>query len=81
MTRAAKTLARMEQNPRGWRYEQVASVLRAFDFTLRSRSGSHRVWSHPGTLPVTVVEKGHGTVPAYQVEQVTAAIRRTQEGE
>lgn len=79
MSRADKTLAKMEQNPEGWRYDQVASVLRAHGFTLRPNRGgtSHRTWAFPGVDPVTVVDKGHGTVRGYQVEQAVEAIRES----
>lgn len=69
----------MEEQPRGWRYDEVASLLRAFGFTEHRGGGSHRQWTHPRSLPITVVDTGHGTVPAYQVDQATAAVRNTQE--
>lgn len=80
MGRAEKLLGQMEQSPRGWRYDEVARVFRAFGFTMRHKhGGSHRTWHHPNAPPVTVVDKGHGKVPAYQVQQVTAAIRKSME--
>ncbi len=78
MGRADKILAQMETNPRGWRYDEVASVLRAFGFTERRGATSHRQWTHPAAPPVTVVA-GAGKVTEYQVRGVTRAIRRSQE--
>lgn len=47
MGRADKILSQMETNPRGWRYEEVASLLRSFGFTERKGATSHRQWIHP----------------------------------
>lgn len=78
MGRADKILSEMETNPRGWRYDEVASVLRSFGFTERRGATSHRQWSHPTAPPVTV-GAGSGKVAEYQVRGVTRAIRRSQE--
>jgi predicted RNA binding protein YcfA (HicA-like mRNA interferase family) len=78
MRRAEKILAEMETNPRGWRYEEVASLLRAFGFQERKGATSHRQWTHPGVAPVTIIAGG-GRVPEYQVRQATQAIRTSME--
>lgn len=80
MGRKEKTLAAMEANPSGWRYDEVATVLQAFGFTERRTASSHRKWTHPKTDPVSVVA-GSGTVAEYQVRQVTQAIFLTMEDE
>lgn len=79
MSRHEKTLAAMERNPKVWRYDQVAVMLRAFGFVVRSRGGSHRLWAHANGPTVLLVDKGHGTVPGYQVGQATAAVRQALE--
>lgn len=81
MARIERRLAAMERNPLRWRYSEVAGVLRAFGFVLQSKSGSHRIWARQGVLPVTLVEKGHGAVPAYQVKQAVVRIRSILEDE
>ncbi len=80
MGRKDKTLAAMESNPSGWRYDEVASVLRGFGFEERKGGTSHRQWRHPKADPVTLVA-GSGKVAAYQVKQATEAIRQTLEDE
>ncbi len=80
MSRADKILAAMETNPSGWRYDEVASLLRAFAFRERKGATSHRQWTHPRASPVTVVAFG-GKVPEYQVQQATRAIRMSMEEE
>jgi predicted RNA binding protein YcfA (HicA-like mRNA interferase family) len=78
MGRSEKLLARMETNPRSWRYEEGASVLRWFGFSERRGATSHRQWTHPQAAPVTVVA-GSGAVAEYQVRQVVRVIRMTLE--
>jgi predicted RNA binding protein YcfA (HicA-like mRNA interferase family) len=78
MGRKEKTLAAMETDPSGWRYEEVASVLRAFGFAERRTASSHRKWTHPETDPISIVA-GSGKVAEYQVQQATRAIRLTME--
>jgi predicted RNA binding protein YcfA (HicA-like mRNA interferase family) len=78
MGRADKILVEMETNPRGWRYEEVASLLRAFGFQERRGATSHRQWTHSGVAPVTIIAGG-GRVPEYQVRQATQAIRTSME--
>jgi predicted RNA binding protein YcfA (HicA-like mRNA interferase family) len=78
MTRAEKTLQAMEANPRKWRYDEVAAVLRAFGFSERRGATSHRRWAHPTAGAVSVVA-GHYPVSEYQVVQVTERIRASME--
>lgn len=80
MSRADKILAAMETNPRGWRYEEVASLLRSFGFRERKGATSHRQWTRLGVSPVTIVA-GQGKVAEYQVLQATRAIRMSMEEE
>lgn len=77
MSKLEKKLEKMRQNPRGWRYEEVAGILRRHGFNTDSEGGSHRVFRHPATGErVTLVEKGSGTLlPAY-VQDAVAAIDR-----
>lgn len=81
MGRRDKTLAAMEANPSGWRYDEVASVLRGFGFTERLGKGSHRAFSHTKGGTVVLVEKGHGTLRPYHVQESTRAIRKSMEGD
>jgi predicted RNA binding protein YcfA (HicA-like mRNA interferase family) len=78
MARADKILAEMETNPRGWRYDEVASLLRAYGFEERKGATSHRQWMHPRVAPVTIVAGGR-KVAEYQVLQATRAIRMSME--
>ncbi len=78
MTRSEKTLARMRANPRGWRYEEVAAVLRAFGFSEKRRATSHRQWTHPVAKPLTIVAGG-GVLATYQVDLVVRRIDELQE--
>jgi predicted RNA binding protein YcfA (HicA-like mRNA interferase family) len=79
MGRKDRILEAIEENPGGWRYEQVASILRSYGFRERTGRGSHRAFSHPKGGTVALVQKGHGSLKGYQVIQATQAIRMSME--
>lgn len=72
--RAEKTLAKMRVNPKGWRYAEVARVLEACGFELKSRRGSHCVFKHPSGVRTLVVDHGSGAVLPVYVTNAIAAI-------
>ena len=74
MSRREKQLARMRENPKGWRYEEVACILEWYGFTTDSEGGSHRVFKHPCGRRVTIVAKGSGTLLPVYVKEAIAAI-------
>lgn len=74
MSRADKRLAQMRANPQGWRYDQVATILKRHGFTTDTSGGSHRVFTHPSGVVVGLVEKGSGTLLPVYVKNAIAAI-------
>lgn len=78
MGRVEKLLARMRENPKGWRYDEIAHVLERYGFATSSRGGSHRVFKHPSGERVGLVDAGSGTILRVYVEEAIAAIDRTQ---
>jgi hypothetical protein len=58
MTSADKTLARMRQNPRDWRIEDLKSVADRHGIEWNHDGTSHCVFRHPG--------KQHLCVPAHR---------------
>lgn len=73
MARPEKRLAQMRNNPEGWRYQEVAGILKAFGFITSSAGGSHRVFKHPSGARIGLVEAGHGTLlPAYTKAAIAA---------
>lgn len=59
MSTADKLLARMRQNPRDWRIEDVDVLARRFNLRRRQGGTSHVVYSFPGVL-------GEATLPAHR---------------
>jgi len=59
MSTADKLLARMRQNPRDWRIEDLDVLARRFDLRRRKGSTSHVIYSFPGVL-------GEATVPDHK---------------
>lgn len=54
MTRADNTLARMRDNPRDWRLEQLKSVADAYGIAYRQPGTSHVTFRHPSGAKLTV---------------------------
>lgn len=80
MAKWEKRLARMRENPRGWRYEEVARILERHGFVRPSKSGgSHRLFKHPSGLRVSLVDAGKGHVKPVYVEEAVEAIDRLRE--
>jgi len=86
--RAKAALLALEENPKGWRYDQVSDMLEGFGFdSPRKPSGSHRVHKHRASGGrVVLVDAGSGTLKPVYVQEAAAAIRRViaweaQEGE
>lgn len=48
MSKRAKLLEAMRNNPRDWRIDDLISVARQFDIECRNHGGSHHVFSYPG---------------------------------
>ena len=59
MSTAEKTLARLRNNPRDWRIEDVITVAEKYDVDIRSKGGSHHVFSRSGIERIV-------SVPAYR---------------
>lgn len=75
MARWEKRLADMRTNPRGWRYDQVVSILTPVGFEPpRKPSGSHRAFRHPNGRYVGLVDSGSGTLKPVYVEKAVEAV-------
>jgi len=72
-------LDRMRRHPVGWRYAELARMLRRSGFAESAR-GSHRTWRHPAGISVTLVDRP-GDVLALYVRKVVAAVTRAREAE
>ena len=58
MTAADKTLARMRQNPRDWRIDDLKAIADRLDIEWDHSGSSHCVFRHPGS--------SHLSVPAHR---------------
>ena len=59
MGSAEKILARMRNNPRDWRIEDLLALAERLGLTVRRPGGSHVIFSFPGGI-------GEATVPAHR---------------
>jgi hypothetical protein len=68
---AGKLLARMRENPRDWRIEDVVSVCRSADLTCSPpRTGSHYKISHPARREILTIPAHRPIKPVYIRELV-----------
>jgi predicted RNA binding protein YcfA (HicA-like mRNA interferase family) len=74
MTRKEKRLAALRANPKGWRYDELRSILEEFGFQTSTSGTSHRVFKHPSGSRVGLVDAGSGTVLPVYAKAVLKAI-------
>ena len=77
MAKVDDIVERMERNPAGVRFAEVAKVCEHYFGKPRSKSTSHHVYRTPwpGDPRVNIQEGKGGKAKAYQVRQVLMAIR------
>ena len=77
MSTAEKLLAKMRQNPRDWRIEDLEVVARRFGIRVRKPSGSHAVFQHDDSeLEVSV--PAHRPIKPVYVRQFVALVEDVQ---
>jgi len=65
MVTAAKVLARMRDNPRDWRIDDLENVARRLGFSIRKAPGSHVTFSAAGCQTVVTVPAHKPVKPVY----------------
>jgi predicted RNA binding protein YcfA (HicA-like mRNA interferase family) len=78
MSTHAKTLAKMRNNPRDWRIDDLLSVANHYGIKVRNEGGSHHVFSHP-SIPEDVCVPAHRPIKPVYVRQFIALIDRIEE--
>ena len=82
MARRDKVLERARNNPRGWRFEELRSLLERFGFVIYSGSGSHFLAVHPDSdIRPTLVKHSRELKPGYvrtAVKAIDEVIERQQ---
>ena len=65
MTQTDKILARMKNNPRDWRIEDLEAVARAQGVNIRKPSGSHVIFDYAGVVEAPSVPAHRPIKPVY----------------
>lgn len=65
MGTADKILAKMRENPRDWRIDDLENVARRLGFSIRKASGSHVTFSAAGCQTVVTVPAHKPVKPVY----------------
>ena len=71
-----KLLARIANNPKSARFDEVVSILNAFGFHLSRVRGSHHIFVHPEIPEIVNLQDVHGEAKAYQVRQFLKIVER-----
>ncbi len=74
MSRKEKRLAALRANPKGWRYDELRSILEEFGFQTSTSGTSHRVFKHASGIRVVLVDSGSGTLLPVYAKAVLKAI-------
>ena len=64
-----RLLARIANNPRSARFDEVVSILNAFGFHLSRVRGSHHIFVHSEIPELVNLQNIRGQAKAYQVRQ------------
>ena len=78
MSTHEKILARMRNNPRDWRIEDLKSVANRFGIDCRNEGGSHFVFSFPGVEDDVCVPAHRPIKPVY-VRHFVALVDKAKE--
>lgn len=78
MSTHAKTLAKMRNNPRDWRIDDLLSVAAHHGIEIRNDGGSHHVFSHPFISEAVCVPAHRPIKPVY-VRRFVALIDQIEE--
>ena len=73
-----KSLARMRNNPRDWRIDDLKSMANRFGIDWRNEGGSHHVFSYPG-VDEDVCIPAHRPVKPVYVRLFVALVDKTKE--
>lgn len=76
MSRIAKVIAAMRNNPKDVRFADACRVAQAIGFTAKGGSGSHCTFARPGEPIQLNFQDRKGLVPAYQARQLLEMIDR-----
>ena len=71
-----KLLARIVNNPKSARFEEVVTILNAFGFHLSRVRGSHHIFIHPDIPELVNLQEVRGEAKAYQIRQFLKIVER-----
>ena len=75
MSKHEKILARMWNNPRDWKIEELISIATHYEIEVRSDGGSHHVFSHP-LVPLTICVPAHRPIKPVYIRQFLSLIEQ-----
>ena len=80
MGKLEKLIAKLEQNPRDWKIEDLKKIADRFGFLVREGKGSHVVFSHPGISTALCIPAKRPIKPIY-IRKFADLIREVRESD
>jgi hypothetical protein len=81
LSKRAKLIARIRNNPKDVRFEDACKVAGWLRFVGKGRDGSHNAYSRPGEPEGLNFQNWNGNIPPYQARQLIAMIDKYYEEE
>ena len=78
MSSKLKRLEKIKRNPKGVKFREIVSLLKAFGFVLERVSGSHYIFTHPAWDGILNMQNRGGEAKPYQIRQAIKAIEEVQ---
>jgi len=75
MSKHEKILARMRNNPRDWKIEELIFMATHCEIEVRNDGGSHHVFSHP-LVPLTICVPAHRPIKPVYIRQFLSLIEQ-----
>ena len=80
MSRRAKLIAAVRNNPADVRFEDACKIAEWLGFTHKGGKGSHRAYARAGEPIALNFQDRGGRIPRYQAEQLIAMIDKYETG-
>ena len=78
MSSKLKRLEKIKRNPKGVKFREIVSLLKAFGVVLERVSGSHYIFTHPAWDGILNIQNQGGEAKPYQIRQAIKAIEEVQ---
>ena len=76
MSRAEKLIRDLENNPKGFGFEDACKLAELLGFERKGGKGAHRAFGRPGEMVQLNFQNWKGKIPLYQAKQLIAMVEK-----